>query len=223
MDILSDVSVKGNLSLSGDMNVDGTFGMNYNGTKLILSGCGSVLKYFGIAYEDSCGTGKSMDFYKAGVCFNQNAFFRSYTCFDGKVDFCCMVNFSRSITLSCTNGKFITLDVFCDNKLGKYLSVNAPMSGSLIEGSVYRRFSCGGDLVRTNNRLLLTVPENCTKFHIFEGMKGTEFLPVINSYEVASEGCLKKVDMDIFVTGGSIIGERVSTEEKFYLFGFYFA
>ena len=223
MDILSDVGIKGNLSLSGDMHVDSTFGINYNGTKLRLNGC-SDQKKFSFFVEDSYGSDTFMDIYKSSVSFNQTIDFNNHAFFRGLTKFCNMVSFEKSITLMCTaTNKSITLNVFCNDKLGKFLSVNAPISGDLLDGSVYRRFSYGGDLVRTNNRSLLTVPENCTKFFIFEGMKDTEFLPVINSYEVASEGCLKKVDMDIFITGGSIIGERVSTEEKYYLFGFYLA
>ena len=66
MDILSDVSIKGDLSLSGNINVNNDFGFNYYSTKLRLIGCADH-KYFDIGI----GNSRYTRIYDNSVIFNQ--------------------------------------------------------------------------------------------------------------------------------------------------------
>ena len=227
MDILSDVSIKGNLSLSGDMNVDDDFGINHCGSKLKISGSPNC-KCISLKVIDSSGYGANMYINSSLVTFNQTAIFNSGATFRDVTNFSKPAVFADSIKFDCkdlsfVNHSYVSLGAFYDDNQYGYLDVNSSVA---VRDSFYKK-SSSGDFVRIDNKFWLTVPENCTKFHIFNGIIDTGtteiFLPVINSYEEVSSGFLKKVEMDIFLTEDSIVVERVSTEQKKLLFSFYFA
>ena len=228
MDILSDVGIKGNLSLNGDMNVYDDFGINHCGSKLKISGVPNERK-ISLKTIDSSGWGFNMYIRPSVIEFYQSMLFHNNSTFKCSVVFNRCSYFENSINLVCkaSSGNNVSLSTFYGEENQRYLDINSPV----ITDDFYKR-TPSDNLMKINNKFCLTVPENCTKFHIFEGSMPTcstcaiteiNFLPVINSYEITSEGCLKKVDMDIFVTNDSIIGERVSTEQKDYFFSFYLA
>lgn len=239
MDILSDVSVKGNLETLGEMKVSGgSLSVNKFDAGLIISGCSdntSDNTSFKIGVERAGVGQKYLYINRNSIDFWQNINFYQSTGFydpvilansvrvDGAIEFCMNSYFWNPIMFMGGDRCHISINGEYDTNLGSYLVIDSLTSGPkvYIKDTFYKKDTSSGKFFRIDNKVDLNVPENCTKFYISNGIRWTEFLPVINSYEVASEGCLKKVDMDIFLTDGSIIGERVSTEPKRYFFSFY--